>query len=391
MSDSITTLRPVRPSRWLGEFLQHAALPAVVALAGAAAAGPALAQSSTTPKMSVTASTVAPLVTYSRSGLPTYAAWSITLTNISGNTINNISATVATAVGTTALPVVFVYADGAACGPQASDGTVPCSIGSFVAGQAQTFLVYFQTPALTPTTPSSDAINLSATVNYGEGTNDSTGASHPDQVVATSQAALGTVVYDNIKTVVPKKIGTQTVLAMVTGSGVATPSDPWTTTVSLPLLDSYGTLTAQTASIDEFPRNDGSEPVTGSCSPYANGCRVTQLYIPGYSATTSAQGYIQITLRRDASTIVNPTGGGKAKITDLYLCYFKDGTTGTQNCDASSPNRVPMCSDVGGAPSPGQPCIWSRKIYKNNEGPTRDYDGDAEYIIRARDNGRYQG
>ena len=96
-------------------------------------------------------------------------------------------------------------------------------------------------------------------------------------------------------------------------------------------------------------------------------CVTSDLTIPG------TFGYLEITLRRDASTIKSG-----AKIANAVL-YYED-----------TPGNFPQLADC----QPGQPnatvkhCLASRLAYTKKNSPTPDYVGDWQFVVKGAVNGR---
>ncbi len=159
----------------------------------------------------------------------------------------------------------------------------------------------------------------------------------------------------------------------------ATPSDPWTTTITV----QNG---ANLAEITEDVNAPG-------CARAGNmlDCRNSTISVPGYS-----NGLV-IFLRRDGSTI----SGGNIKNAVVYYT----GTTLPSGV-SSWPLRVPACTDTtyGPLPQQGIPCInyaaTANRPYVTTSYPKKTvppkppvpagFEDDWEFVIYALDNGRYE-
>jgi hypothetical protein len=113
-----------------------------------------------------------------------------------------------------------------------------------------------------------------------------------------------------------------------------------------------------------------------SCAADLRVCFATELTIPGQFAN------LVIKLRRDASTLRQ-----HAKIRNAKVYYAADGVHFAEVLDC----------DFTGGPSPGRPCIESRKDFTKKNSPGHEHDhhrhthpsGYWEFTILASDNGRY--
>jgi hypothetical protein len=312
------------------------------------------------PNVVVSVTAAPPTVTFSRPfatpALPTYAAYTVTISNNGANTLNNVVFTGATAVALVNGPTAsapFFQAVGLACQTTSAGPTsIACPIGQLRSGgDSRSFTVLFSAPVQGNIPAAPDAVNFSWAFNYAEGPNDNPGSAHQDTQFGTAVTSLGTPTDSQVKSFVPASGGT-----IFTGlDGVATAADPWTTTVSIPSL-------AEATVVESL--------ILQSCSADLLTCNASELTIPG----TFAQ--LVITLRRDKTTI-RPG----AKIGNAEINYAHDGI-----------NFAPVQScDVTGGPAPGVPCLASRKAYTKKNAPNADWIGDWEFIIFALDNGQYRG
>lgn len=344
----------------------------------------ALGQASSDIRISVNAQQ--PSVTYAADGVPasgrnpaqpalvTYSGYRVTVKNwgvSSNNTVNNVVFTAESAV----LPSdgrIAAYsppAVGFTC--QAVTATkVSCALGQLKVGDSRDFYIYYLAPKA-PTNSATGTLNLGWTLNYAEGANDSTGASRLDTQTGTATVGLGTFNPLNVKSSVPPAKQVQ----VFTGAyGVATSTDPWTTSVVVPTLNTATT----TAEIVES-KTDCAFGSTTLCPVFSD------ITIP--SVAVSVSNPLIITLLRDASTIPS-----NAKIRDAKLFYFPDPVFAPDyNVEIQNCSVTPLGSATTPDPYNGgiiKRCIVSRTDFKNNNAPTPDYVGDWQFILNALENGR---
>ncbi|MEP6874240.1 MAG: hypothetical protein ABI887_07725 [Burkholderiales bacterium] len=164
-------------------------------------------------------------------------------------------------------------------------------------------------------------------------------------------------------------------------TGTATPTDPWTTTVSVP-------TSAGAASVSIL-----ETLLTSTCAGDLTTCNSSLLTIPGTFAN------LTIYLRRDATTISR-----YAKISSAKVYYSEPAHPAAH---VVYPLEVPSCKDTwtyGQLPRSGIPCIAERTAYPSKDDcdryskqhggstiglPPPGYEGDWEFRILAVDNGRY--
>lgn len=319
--------------------------------------------------LTTTVEVLSPKVTYSDSTQTTYVGYRVTISNDGGNTINNIRFTGATTVTDPAELATFDSVEGGSCTTtNAAKTAVSCAIGQLNAGvAAPSFVIFFKAPAkvtqVPPATPVADVdgedkVSFSGITFYAEGTG---GANSVPQnsTGAWSAAAvdLGTVVTDLVKTAVPKRGG-----EFLTGAA----AEPTTADIQTTKVKIQGAASFTTAEILEGK-------LLQSCVNSAY-CLTHTLTIPGSFASP----FLEITLRRDASTL-----GPGAKIDNTPIYYSPDGSSlGT-----------PIVPCVGtGIPAGEKRCVVSRTAYPKtsttkNPVPTQLL-GDWEVIIRASENGR---
>jgi len=357
---------------------------AAVALA-ATAFGPAYAAD---PLVMVDVDPVPVKVTFSRTGLTTYAAYVTSITNGSGRTLNHVRFEATPKVfrdGNMGLiPAPFV-SGASSPGCTSSGGKVTCALGQMSSGQSRSLVLVFQAPAApttafacsnvwnpagppvqSPGTPTNcDRIDLDWTYFYGEGGSDNPDqSSHTDSTSGLTFTALGTPTATDVWSWVPPSVGGTTFFTGnlgIAGTLFGNVVDLATTTVFVPGNWNFPAATNRTAQISETES-------AGSIS--------SLLTVPGNASGTS----MEITLRRDASTI--PSG---FQLRDWVITY--QHTTETPFapllCSKSTP-ALPL-------PRAGVPCEidGSRIAYKNNNSPTPAYVGDFEAKFRAFNNGRF--
>ncbi|WP_298830400.1 hypothetical protein [uncultured Piscinibacter sp.] len=335
---------------------------ALPALPGLAFAGAGLLTTVVTPlSPSVTYSILA-TTTPARPALDTYIGYTVSVANVEGNTINNISFTGKTVVTDPDEQAVFSSAEGITCTTAAGGTEISCAIGQLKAGEAfPTFAVFFKAPVKDAASPlpdgTPDQVTFSGITYYAETTGGPT--SPPDNSVAewtTGAVTLGTFNPTLVKSAVQKGGGN-----LYTGSGgVTSPADPFATTVDVPA----GT-TFTTAEILESPD-------AVNCTNNFSACFRSDITIPGTFSP-----YLSIVLRQDASTILKGT-----KIDSVLIQYTgTDGTVIVGDCASPTTPRTD-----------GLPCIAKRTYYRNKTVPgwTADLDGDFEWTLINLWNGSYK-
>ena len=309
------------------------------------------------PSVASTVTAVPTTVTYSRPNesppLITYVAYEISIVNNSKNVLNKVRVVGSTSVsGSETQTAPFVASIGLSCSPTNVSATaIECSIGQLRGGGgSSSFVVIFQAPT------EGASVNFAWTHFYSEGSNDS--GAHTDTNTGTTSTALGTPIATELKTYIPPAGGT-----FFTGStGVATSSDPWTTTVNVP----------------SFAKAEVKETSSlQTCAPNLLTCETSELKIPGIFPK------LVITLRRDVSTIAKGAKINSARIT------YTDPTTPDPRI--VYPYELLPCTDTTWGPLPqvGIPCLNKRTEYTKRTAPTPDWIGDWGFEIWAIDNGRY--
>jgi len=235
-----------------------------------------------------------------------YVGYTVSFTNTSKNTINNVSFRGTTTVvrGTQVPPELvtaeiapFISAEGWTCSvqpPMAGDPinavTISCPLGSFTKGQTKDgFTVFFKSPVSMPVsnplTEPTHRVHFAGLAVTAEGYNGPNSWNNSlDAWTALPDVTLGTTTPNNVTTVVP---GSTTSKTFFTGDG-SDPSvaDPITTKVTIPPLPRY-----TTANLFEQQQTSCANPnnfVT---------CYQSALTIPGHFSP-----YLTIVLRQDAST-----------------------------------------------------------------------------------------
>jgi hypothetical protein len=324
----------------------------VAGLAACAALVGSLPAQAGDPNVTTSVTALPAIVTYSRPAdsppFVTYAAYEVTVTNLSQNTLNNVRLDGVTTVAGSTSTAPFDSAVGLSCATtNATQTAISCAIGQLRGGGGTTsFVVIFRSP------PDGTRIDFAWQNFYSEGSNDN--GAHVDTNTGTTSTVLGTPTATEVKTYVPPGGG-----SFYTGfTGVATAADPWTTNVTVPAAAKAEVVETQQPSI---------------CSPDLLTCEVSMVTIPGTFE------HLIIWLRRDASTIRKG-----AKIANSAVYYSADGIT-------FDPNPIPKCADVGGGPSTEHPrCIQSQTEFTKKTAPTPEYEGDWQWVILAIINGGYR-
>lgn len=363
--------------------MRHATSGALLAMAMLAGTGSALAANA---NFTVDVKSIPLTVSVSRPGLTTYAAYTVTIENTSGNTNNNIrfggstnvtgDLTAANAdAGATATYVETIPKS--ACTPTAAGGTtVQCNFTQMKSGAKNSFVVLFATPTLTAADHwDTAAINFSWSFDYASGNSSGTpssllcnGVQVAPPCTATNSTALVTTQTDDILaqflTYIPSFGGTfftgngSTVLGPI-GTNLrptaltklTVPTGQKLTTAQADVTVALGGLTGDTTTtitaVVEVPNND-------------------QLFTQ----------YAIVELRRDSSTIANG-----AKIANAVVSYSHD-STGTPAPLAACPSN--------GVPTPEAPvCLFSRTEFTKKNAPTLDDIGDWLFVVHALENGKY--
>lgn len=319
------------------------------------------------PDVTVVVKALPTVVSYARPQatppLNTHAAYAVTITNLSTNVINSVRFSATATALTDGETATFKESIGLNCSGMGGT-TVDCPIGQMRGGgDSASFVLVFEAPIAAESPLPADRIDLAWKTSYGESNNDASGAAHTDTQTGTVATLLGTPTNTEVRAYVPS----EGALLFTGPSGVATASDPWTTTVNVPTSGRAGVVEAQ--SLD-------------SCSADYLVCVTSTLDIPGSFAAP----YLAITLRRDASTIkkgakiANATLSHQAGAYDVAGNFIATGAPADLvSCDLL-PGRVPNATH--------KRCIDYRTVYTKKTAPTPDFEGDWEFGLRALENGR---
>ncbi|TXH55682.1 MAG: hypothetical protein E6Q93_15755 [Burkholderiaceae bacterium] len=299
-----------------------------------------------------------------RPALDTYVGYRISVANVGGNTINNISVVGTAAVTDPQEQALASSVDGPyACTLSAS--TVSCAIGQLKAGQAAApFVVFFKAPAKDANAPitgdgvagscgTTDCVRLSGQLLYAE-TTGGTNSIPQNSIVAfgPSDVTLGTNNPTLVRSAVQKSGGT-----LFTGdAALTTGTNPFATRLGLPSSTTYTTAEIRLSPV----------PV---CSVLSQ-CFASSITAPGTFSP-----YLTITLRLDASAIVKGT-----KIESVTVQY--------EGLD------VGLCASPTTPRTDGFPCIASRTAYpknsRNGAAFPIELEGDFEWILLNIRNGSYK-
>jgi hypothetical protein len=307
-------------------------------------------------------------VTQSTAAQQTYATYQVTVTKQDTPDGQHGSLRFQGAVNVAGLPAgssetaTLFSASGATC--SATDpSSVECSIPGVLTatGQTVSFSVTFQTPTA-GTSITLSGQTLATESSYGNTYYEVTGP-------ASATTALTVPDPNTVSTYVPSTTTSQVTLYTGIDGGIATPDDPWTTTLVIP----PGNPATTTSVIETI------SPQT--CAADLLNCSRTALTMPG-----SFTG-LQIILRRDASTI-----GRRAKIGSAKIFYDSPAHPDPR---ITYPLQLLSCSDTtyGTLPQSGIPCIAKRTDYPDKSSKKHPvpagFEGDWEFVIHAIDNGRY--
>ena len=357
------------------------------------AALPAVAQTNGNRLITVTALPHAQTTTYTGRGSLNFVSYALTIANIGGNTVNDISlratsrvlpvgtsATASSAWPSSTSLAPFNSSNSLACGGTGTEtNVVNCTVGQLrAAGQANssaTFVVWFASPTRTaaPLDGGLEEINLLLTASYSDSSNgeriDSTTgiANFPTSIDPFGQLT------NQFKSAVPPD-GATLSTGSLNGDGLPTPEDPWTTTVVLP------------GAVANFMQARGTELTDGILeSSDLIDRRVVELVIP---QTNYAPNRIVITLRRDFSTIRKGS-----KISNSVIYYTN--ATGGDLSNQIGREPVLFCANVeaNGPYLDGlgvwRPCIRSRTSTPARKVVNGKSEGYWQWVIEAFENGRY--
>jgi hypothetical protein len=328
-----------------------------------ALAGDVLATVTAVPS-SVTQSRTAPLL------LPTFASYSVVITNTKPRPINGVRLVATTSIdnGTDTAKFYAAKSDSRCASTNAGETSISCAFVQVASGASESFTVTFKAPT------DGVQINFAWQVVWDE-----SGVPGNDGPTDTAHTTLSPPSADDVTTYVPAET---TATTLFTGTSqcdaingcIATSTDQWTTTVRLPQ-----TPNAVTANVLESKDED--------CARAADllDCRKSEFTLSvGYTAPGDT--YITITLRRDASTITRRADIDSARV------YYQPLATST-----AIGNEVLSCDDssfTNRLPTSGNPCVDYRVAYAKKSTPKNPvpagYEGDWVFVIRAKDNGKYE-
>jgi len=329
---------------------------------------------------------------YTGLGSYNFVSFKVTVANIGGNVVNNISVRLNSRVllepannGDTAnwlengslLTAPFDSASSTAC-TKVDTTTVNCAIGQLRAsgqtGSSATYILFFASPTRT-VAGDAEEVNVQWQASYADASNGQrvdSGSGIANAPIAL--APFGTLT-NEFKSAVPLA-GATLSTGSVDGDGLPQPVvDPWTTTVKVP------------GAVADYKQARGTEKTDGLItSSDLLDRRITELVIPD---TNFQPNKIIITLRRDLSTIRKGS-----KITNSVIYYTK-----TLDFDPSTaPDRapVPFCSQISSngpyldSAGAWRPCIRSRTSVPNKKVVSGKSEGYWEWVIEAFENGRYE-
>jgi hypothetical protein len=300
-----------------------------------------------------------------KSNLPliTYAAYRVTLSNNTTNTLNRLffNAT-ATNAGSSEAVLFDSALPGATSCPGLGTSTVACALGSLAAGSSTQFHVVVRAPQ------TGTRIDLNWRAGGFEGNGGGNGCCSTPGLASTGliDPATDPLFTTEVVSFVKPSGGT-----LFTGAeAVSTTADGWTTIVKVP---AFTSLPQTTATVIETS-------IAGSCQPYAlaGGCFSSDLTIPGTFAS------LDITIRWDKAFF----SLGRTKAEDVKLFY-----TGS-NSAITYPIQLALCSAdasiYSSAPLPGRPCFDTapKKLGKEDTA-NKELWGDLQFRVRALDNGSY--
>ncbi len=298
--------------------------------------------------------------------LTTYAAYRVTVTNTTTNTLNRVffNATVAY-VGSTE-PVVIDSTVPAAAGCTITNPTIACSLGSLTPGALTSLYIVVRAPTTGTRITVAGAGGGEEGNGNGNGCCDVPASAFTSLIDSTTDPTTNPSFLTKVTSFVRPVGGT-----IFTGAeAISTTDDGWTTLVKVPAF----TFVPQTTATVVEPT------VSSSCQPYAIRCFKSVLTIPGQFAK------LEITFRWDSAYFKL----GSTKPADVKLFY-----TGS-NLSIQYPIQLALCSadaiTYGPAPSLGRPCLTvPPKKLSNQDTPVKALWGDLEFRVEALDNGSYEG
>jgi hypothetical protein len=310
--------------------------------------------------------TVSPVldpVSLSIGGSEPAASYTVTLTNISNSSALNVTrllGTTSVTGGASGAKAVFKSADGAICTVTNADNTsIDCNAGGLAQGASKTFTITFTAPT------SGTDITFTWQAVFDNGS--APGYSNGD--AGTTDIGLDPIDTAKVVSNIPSNVA----VTFFTGTGIATPTDPWVSILRAP-----STTQSVTATVVEGVS-------LSQCSADLLDCRTTTMTIPstfGVAGTRPLSQFLEVTILRDASTIAK---GAKIDAATLYYKHDPDAP--------GFGNPVQSCTDLT-LPKAGVPCEdrTQRKEYPRKNTPktpvSPGYESDWRFIIYLQDNGR---
>lgn len=359
-------------ARWAGSAVLAAGL-----LAGSSAALAANAD------LTVSVTPVPTAVSVSRAPMTSYAAYSVTIQNNTGNVINQVVfGGQADVLGSTPTQASN-FAESNLCTVGANLNAFQCSIGQLKAsgnpGSSVSFVVLFSAPPLSGTSIAYDpgaSIQLTWNGNYSSGNSSSTPTSlscntttttgwTPGLCTGTASTGLVTTatadINSNLKTYVPNTIAS----SFFTGNnGIATATDTSTTRINFPA--GLGLTTATVAEQVDVGGQTNDTLTTNT----------TTITIPAGNPFGQV---VTFELQRDSSTIRSFNA-----INRVPLYY---------DASAGEPYPTPLgglllqdCALVNG-PNAANPVCIDQRIPLSKKNATGDDIGDWKFILKALQNG----
>ena len=361
------------------------------------AALPAVAQTNGNRLIDVTAVRQAEATSYTGLGSLNFVSYTLTIKNVGGNVVNNISLRATSRVlpasasdtdpnavepndwPASTLLAPYNSSNSTLCAPGTGLNVENCTVGQLRAagqlGSSASFMVWFASPTRTLDNPPSglEEINLQWAATYS----DSSGGQRIDAGAGIADFPTSIDLFGQLtnefKSAVPPG-GATLSTGSLNGDGLPTPEDPWTTTAVLP------------GAVFGFQQARGTERTDGILeSSDLIDRRVVELVIPG---TNYAPNRIVITLRRDFSTIRKGS-----KISNSVIYYTKtiigDPSQQVDREPVLFCTSVPANGPYIDATNVARPCIRSRTATPARKVVTGKSEGYWQWVIEAFENGRY--
>ena len=362
---------------------RRAAASTLIGLGGFGVVSPSLAANA---NFTVTVQPIPVGVSVGRSGLDTYAAYKVDITNVVDNTTNAVRFKGFTAVSgdcdatsssdcndAGAAATYIETIPGTAC--SGSGTTFQCDLGQMKAGgssASRSFVLIFKAPALGAADhwANASAIQFNWSLDYASGNSSGTPSSIfcnnlPCSDVASTNliTTLDSEILSAVTSYIPSFGGT-----FFTGNGVSARSTPPPATSATKLTVPTDEALS-TAKIEQFIDAGGLTSATTTTNR-------TYVTVPNNNALFEA--FVTIELRRDASTISK-----SAKIANALVLYAHDDVT-------FDSNGLPPCP-TGGVPTTTDPvCVFSRTAFTKKNAPTDEDIGDWLFVIHALENGGFK-